>query len=231
MNGEILQIHEWHSFQLHTFCYHFVSSLHTTSKQLVSMTNPSPIRIKPDVHQRAMENKPQYYNMTSWVNHLIDKGLQAHLGLDLDGRLGKPTDKEENKEGKKEVLPNNIEPNRINKVKKKNRKYDPVETSSKLNECKDLVFKFWEVKAGAKTKEAWSLLNRELVKIKEKYGSLSVKDQLEKAIVGGRKGPWASITLSNYEAMGRPTRNEPLENLMKHPAHRVMKNGRWEDES
>ena len=97
--------------------------------------------------------------------------------------------------------------------------------------CKDLVAKFWAVKKGSRSKEAYELLvgHYGLLGIRRKYGlkdgEKAVKEQLEEAIAN----KWQSITLKNYEAFGRPQKadKEPVTN---HPAGRLFKNGRFVDE-
>ena len=84
-------------------------------------------------------------------------------------------------------------------------------------EChSDLIFAFWETKAGAKSKQAWALLMTELGKIQEKYDDRSLREQLELAAASR----WKSITLKNYEQFGVNTPRQasgggkkPLEQL------------------
>ena len=65
----------------------------------------------------------------------------------------------------------------------------------------DLIFGFWETKAGAKSKQAWALLMTELGKIQERYDDRSLRDQLELATANR----WKSVTLKNYEQFGLAT--------------------------
>lgn len=66
-------------------------------------------------------------------------------------------------------------------------------------EChSDLIFAFWETKAGAKSKQAWALLMTELGKIQDQYDDRALRDQLELAAANR----WKSVTLKNYEQFG-----------------------------
>ena len=64
-----------------------------------------------------------------------------------------------------------------------------------------LIFSFWEAKAGAKSKQAWSMLMTELGKIQQRYGDRPLREQLELAAASR----WKSVTLKNYEQFGLPT--------------------------
>ena len=69
-------------------------------------------------------------------------------------------------------------------------------------EChSELIFAFWETKAGAKSKQAWALLMTELGKIQDRYDDRALRDQLELAAANR----WKSVTLKNYELFGLNT--------------------------
>ena len=168
-----------------------------------------------------------FADTTTWGNYLMRVGLNFHLGLDPYGRLGKPTDRKEKRE-RREVLPiPYIEENRINKEKKKTFSLNSTPPPIHLEFCKDLIEKFWEVKKGSRSKEAYQLLigSKGLGGICKQHGQNAVTDQLEEAIAN----KWQSITLKNYEAFGRP-KNADKEPVTNHPAGRVFRNGRFVDE-
>ena len=143
----------------------------------------------------------------------------------------KKTDRNKGKEEKegKVFYTSIVEKKNKEKIKKWvfNSEYIPEE----LDFCKDLVAKFWAVKKGSRSKEAYELLvgHYGLLGIRRKYGEKdgekAVKEQLEEAIAN----KWQSITLKNYEAFGRPQKadKEPVTN---HPAGRVFRNGRFVDD-
>ena len=73
-------------------------------------------------------------------------------------------------------------------------------------EChSELIFAFWETKAGAKSKQAWALLMTELGKIQDQYDDRALREQLELAAANR----WKSVTLKNYELFGVNTPKQP----------------------
>ena len=189
------------------------------------MSEPTPLRIRPKLYQEMKDEMPEIVtDTTTWGNYLLRVGLNYHMGLDPCGRLGKPTDRKEKEERKREVLPiPYIGDNRINKEKKKKWIFTENQIPEDLQFCKDLIVKFWAEKSGAKSEEAFKLLigPKGLKGISTKYGQgtgvNAVLDQLEEAIAN----KWQSITLKNYEAFGRP-KNAEKEPVTNHPAGRVF---------
>ena len=187
------------------------------------MEQTKPVRIDLKLMNEIEFYQPSYYKQTTtWVNHLVRVGLNIHLGLDPCDILGKPTDREKKKEGKGgKVLPiTYIEENRINKEKLKKWIFTANQISNELDFCKDLIVKFWEEKSGAKTQEAFKILNgdRGLLGIYRKYGKTPTHQQLEEAIANR----WQSIKLDNYERYGR-AKNADKEPITNHPAGKVFK--------
>ena len=189
------------------------------------MEQSKPIRIESTLLEEVELERPKYFGTTTtWVGYLIRVGLNYHLGLDPCGRLGKPNDTERKKE-KREVLPiPYIEDNRINKEKNKKWKFEKSQIPKELDFCKDAVIKFWSVKSGAKSQEAYKLMIGEkgLLGISQKYGQVIAQEQLETAIAN----EWQSITLKNYEAFGRP-KTDDKEPVANHPAARVFQDGKF----
>ena len=185
------------------------------------MNEPTPIRIRPKLYQEIKDEMPEIFaDTTTWVNYLIRVGYNYHMGLDPCGRLGKPTNRKEKRE-RREVLPiPYIEENRINKEKTKKWIFRENQISNELDFCKDLIVKFWEEKSGAKTQEAFKILNgdRGLLGIYRKYGKTPTHQQLEEAIANR----WQSIKLDNYERYGR-AKNADKEPITNHPAGKVFK--------
>jgi hypothetical protein len=64
-----------------------------------------------------------------------------------------------------------------------------------LEEHSEQIAEFMRVKKGSKGETAWKLLIGELEKIRAKYGSAVVAEQLQLAI----NGKWQGVQLSNYE--------------------------------
>ena len=132
----------------------------------------------------------------------------------------------EKKEKEREVFYTSKVDNNINKEKtKKEKKW--VFTKEQIPDFpfksyKSLIVRFWEVKKGFHTEDAFKLLIGEkgLAGIYRNHGETVVKDQLEEGIAN----KWQSITLKNYEAFGRPQKADK-EPVTGHPAQRVWKNG------
>ncbi len=190
------------------------------------MEDTKTIKIDSSTYEDAIANRHRTFSTTKdWIGYLIEVGLNFHLGLDPYGRLRKPSDrKEKNKKGS-EVLSTTYSSNNINKEKnKKNLSYKDFDKERVIDEelksCEDLIIKFWKVKKGSRSEEAFNLLIGDygLLGIKKKYGEQSVKDQLQEGIAC----KWQSITLKKYEMYGRPQSNirEPADN---HPAGKVFK--------
>ena len=103
------------------------------------------------------------------------------------------------------------------KPKQKREKFSPLVPSSELEKFSDAIFEFWRVKKGAKSKDAWGRLIKEISKIQAKYGDAVVAEQLDAGI---QAGTWASITLKNYERFKpRAAASEPEH---RHPASQVF---------
>ena len=188
------------------------------------MEQSKPIRIESSLLDDAESERPKYFGTTTtWIAYLIRVGLNYHLGLDPCGRLGKPNDTKREKE-KREVLPITNSSNNIYKEKNKKWKFEKSQIPKELDFCKDSVIKFWSVKSGAKSQEAYKLMIGEkgLLGISQKYGQVIAQEQLETAIAN----EWQSITLKNYEAFGRP-KTDDKEPVANHPAARVFQDGKF----
>jgi len=186
------------------------------------MEQSKPIRIDSELIEEVEHYQPSYYKQTTtWVNHLVQVGLNIHLGLDPCDILRKPNDrKEKNKKGS-EVLSTTYSSNNINKEKIKKWKFEKSQLPESLDFCKDSLAKYWSVKTGTKSEDSYKRLVTGVTAILQKYGEAIVNEQIDAAIVGGPRGPWSGITLKNYESMGLGGR-KPEESL-KHPAQTVFK--------
>jgi hypothetical protein len=81
----------------------------------------------------------------------------------------------------------------------------------------ELIQEFWRVKKGSKGEVAWKLLMGELEKIRTKYGSTVVAEQLQLAI----NGKWQGVQLKNYEQF-LPKGTTAAQAELKHPAYKVF---------
>jgi len=187
------------------------------------MNEPTPIRIRPKLYQEMKDEMPEIFtDTTTWVNYLAQVGFNYHMGLDPCGRLKTERPTEKKKQGREVFYTSKVD-NNINKEKKKIFSLNSTPPPIHLEFCKDLIEKFWEVKKGSRSKEAYQLLigPKGLAGISKNHGEAAVKDQLEEAIAN----KWQSITLKNYEAFGRP-KNADKEPVTNHPAGKLWKGGK-----
>ena len=168
----------------------------------------------------------EWHSLKGFVHDMIALGIQTKY-KDLTTYDTMKTDRhKEKKEKEREVFYTSKVENIINKEKNKKWIFKAEYIPKSLEFCKDLIVKFWAVKKGFHTEDAFKLLigPKGLAAIHINYGQSAVIDQLEEAIAN----KWQSITLKNYEAFGRPQKadKEPVTN---HPAGRLFKNGRFVD--
>ena len=164
----------------------------------------------------------EWHSLKGFVHDMIALGIQTKY-KDLTPYDTMKTDrqKEKNKE-EREVFYTSKVKNIINKEKSKIFSLNSTPPPIHLEFCKDLIEKFWEVKKGSRSKEAYQLLigPKGLGGICKQHGQNAVTDQLEEAIAN----KWQSITLKNYEAFGRPQKADK-EPVTGHPAQRLWKDG------
>ena len=186
------------------------------------MNEPTPIRIRPKLYQEMEAERPEIFtDTTTWGNYLLRVGLNYHMGLDPCGRLKTERPTERKEEGREVFYTSKVN-NIINKEKTKKWVFAENKIPKSLEFCKDLIVKFWGVKKGFHTEDAFKLLigPKGLGGIYTNHGQSAVLDQLEEGIAN----KWQSITLKNYEAFGRPQKADK-EPVTGHPAQRVWKNG------
>ena len=186
------------------------------------MNEPTPIRIRPKLYQEMEAERPEIFtDTTTWGNYLLRVGLNYHMGLDPCGRLKTERPTERKKEGREVFYTSKVN-NIINKEKSKKWVFRENHIPKSLEFCKDLIVKFWGVKKGFHTEDAFKLLigPKGLNGIYTNHGQSAVTDQLEEGIAN----KWQSITLKNYEAFGRPKKADK-EPVTGHPAQRLWKDG------
>lgn len=168
----------------------------------------------------------EWHTVKGFMHDMALLGIQTKYG-DLTTYDTMKTDRhKEKKEKEREVFYTSKVENIINKEKNKKWIFKAEYIPKSLEFCKDLIVKFWAVKKGFHTEDAFKLLigPKGLAGIYTNHGQSAVLDQLEEGIAN----KWQSITLKNYEAFGRPQKadKEPVTN---HPAGRLFKNGRFVD--
>ena len=169
----------------------------------------------------------EWHSLKGFVHDMIALGIQTKY-KDLTTYDTMKTDRhKEKKEKEREVFYTSKVENIINKEKNKKWIFKENYIPKSLEFCKDLIVKFWAVKKGFHTEDAFKLLigPKGLAGIYTNHGQSAVLDQLEEGIAN----KWQSITLKNYEAFGRP-KNADKEPVTNHPAGRVFRNGRFVDD-
>ena len=173
-------------------------------------------------------NMAEWHSLKGFVHDMIALGIQTKY-KDLTPYATMKTDrqKEKKKEEREVFYTSKVHNTRINKEKSKFFSLNSTPPPIHLEFCKDLIEKFWEVKKGSRSKEAYQLLigPKGLGGICKQHGQNAVTDQLEEAIAN----KWQSITLKNYEAFGRP-KNADKETASIGQAGRLFKNGRFVDD-
>ena len=168
----------------------------------------------------------EWHSLKGFVHDMIALGIQTKY-KDLTPYDTMKTDRhKEKKEKEREVFYTSKVDNIINKEKSKKWIFKENHIPKSLEFCKDLIVKFWGVKKGFRTEEAFKLLigPKGLNGISTNHGQSAVLDQLEEAIAH----QWQSVTLKNYEAFGRPKKADK-EPVTGHPAQRVWKDGGFVD--
>ena len=170
--------------------------------------------------------KERWHTLKGFIMDMVLLGIQTKY-KDLTPYDTMKTDrqKEKNKE-EREVFYTSKVDNIINKEKSKLEKkwvFKENKIPKSLEFCKDLIVKFWAVKKGFHTEDAFKLLigPKGLNGIYTNHGQSAVLDQLEEGIAN----KWQSITLKNYVAFGRPQKadKEPVTN---HPAGKLWRGGK-----
>ena len=186
------------------------------------------IEIDKGLIELCHSKKERWHTLKGFIMDMVLLGIQTkYKDLTPYATMKKTdTNKEKRKEEGEVFYTSKVE-NIINKEKTKKWVFKENYIPKSLEFCKDLIVKFWAVKKGFHTEDAFKLLigTKGLAGIYTNHGQSAVLDQLEEGIAN----KWQSITLKNYEAFGRPQKadNEPVTG---HPAGRLFKNGRFVDE-
>ena len=166
--------------------------------------------------------KERWHTLKGFIMDMVLLGIQTKY-KDLTTYDTMKTDRhKEKKEKEREVFYTSKVENIINKEKSKKWIFKENHIPKSLEFCKDLIVKFWAVKKGFHTEDAFKLLIgiKGLGGIYTNHGQSAVLDQLEEGIAN----KWQSITLKNYEAFGRPQKADK-EPVTGHPAQRLWKDG------
>ena len=138
--------------------------------------------------QKVDAAKPEYLDRKGFLCLLIDQALEGGLTND-------PTTQTMGEPAARRASNNTVVKESSNSSSKDSRNKDVGQIPEELEAHDDLIKDFWRVKKGSKGAIAWKLLMGELEKIRSKYGSAVVTEQLQLAI----NGKWQGIQLKNYE--------------------------------
>ena len=169
----------------------------------------------------------EWHSLKGFVHDMIALGIQTkYKNLTTHGTMKTERPTERKEEGREVFYTSKVD-NIINKEKSKKWIFKENYIPKSLEFCKDLIVKFWAVKKGFHTEDAFKLLIgiKGLGGIYTNHGQSAVLDQLEEGIAN----KWQSITLKNYEAFGRP-KNADKEPVTGHPAQRLWKDGGFVDQ-
>ena len=180
------------------------------------------IEIDKGLIELCHSKKERWHTLKGFIMDMVLLGIQTKY-KDLTTYDTMKTDRhKEKKEKEREVFYTSKVENIINKEKNKKWIFKENYIPKSLEFCKDLIVKFWAVKKGFHTEDAFKLLIgiKGLGGIYTNHGQSAVTDQLEEGIAN----KWQSITLKNYEAFGRPKKADK-EPVTGHPAQRLWKDG------
>ena len=166
-----------------------------------------------------MEYKPRIINSTSFLNIILEMGLDTFKqnGQDNNFVINYIYKNKNNLEiNKQETKP--LEPKeQKEKINKKEKQEKAIPDN--LLHLQNLIYNFWQVKKGSKSDNAWKMQITEINKFIKKYGEQVVIEQLELGILDGT---WKGLKMANYEEqLKRKNKynNEP--DNIKHPAQQV----------
>ena len=162
------------------------------------------IRISEEEHQHLEDLASQTEGILTkqavarlLIKHAIATGWQPLTSDPIPQTMGEPAARRASTS--KEEKNTNTLSNKSKSAKK--------EIPFELEEHSEQIAEFMRVKKGSKGETAWKLLIGELKKIRAKYGSAVVAEQLQLAINGG----WQGVQLSNYERYAAPKAATPAQ--------------------
>ena len=190
------------------------------------MTSPSRgltrVAINPDLLDRIEQIKPQYMDLTTFINYTVDTSLT--LG---SRTAGDPLLLTTNTSSSKAVvsnagaLPVELIEEGINRNpdRKPSKKKDPYASKNipaelvppELQQHADLLVDFWKVKKGTRSERSWAGLITKL-------NGMTPADQA-KALTAAYNAGWATV----YDPTDTPKQGKWKEPETNHPAHKVFR--------
>jgi len=173
-----------------------------------------------EIFNEIMEYKPRTINSTSFLNIVLEMGLDSLKQNRQDNNfvINYIYKNENNTELEvKQDLESLEEKEQKEKIYKKEKQEKAIPDN--LLHLQNLIYNFWKVKKGSKSDNAWKMQITEINKFIKKYGEHVVIEQLEMGILDGT---WKGLKMANYEEqLKRKNKynNEP--DNIKHPAQQV----------
>ena len=173
-----------------------------------------------EIFNEIMEYKPRTINSTSFLNIVLEIGLDALKQNRQDNNfvINYIYKNENNTELEvKQDLKSLEEKEQKEKIYKKEKQEKAIPDN--LLHLQNLIYNFWKVKKGSKSDNAWKMQITEINKFIKKYGEHVVIEQLEMGILDGT---WKGLKMANYEEqLKRKNKynNEP--DNIKHPSQQV----------
>tara|TARA_B100000212_G_scaffold328087_1_gene291985 strand:+ start:2719 stop:3255 length:537 start_codon:yes stop_codon:yes gene_type:complete len=167
-----------------------------------------------------MEFKPRTINSTSFLNIVLEMGLDAlkQNVQDKNFMINYIYKNENNTELEVKQNLDSLEPKeQKEKINKKEKQEKAIPDN--LLHLQNLIYNFWQVKKGSKSDNAWKMQISEINKFIKKYGESIVVEQLEMGILDGT---WKGLKMANYEEqLKRKNKYNNKPDDIKHPAQQV----------
>ncbi len=173
-----------------------------------------------EIFNEIMEFKPRTINSTSFLNIVLEMGLDAlkQNVQDKNFMINYIYKNENNTELEVKQNLDSLEPKeQKEKINKKEKQEKAIPDN--LLHLQNLIYNFWQVKKGSKSDNAWKMQISEINKFIKKYGESIVVEQLEMGILDGT---WKGLKMANYEEqLKRKNKYNNKPDDIKHPAQQV----------
>jgi len=173
-----------------------------------------------EIFNEIMEFKPRTINSTSFLNIVLEMGLDAlkQNGQDKNFMINYIYKNENNTELEVKQNLDSLEPKEQKEKINKKEKQEKV-IPDNLKHLQNHILNFWQVKKGSKSDRAFNMQIKEINKFIEKYGESIVVEQLEMGILDGT---WKGLKMANYEEqLKRKNKYNYEPDNVKHPAQQV----------
>ena len=184
-----------------------------------------------EIFNEIMEFKPRTINSTSFLNIVLEMGLDVLKQNRQDKNfminyIYKNENNSKINKVKTDHLFNfeafdNFEAFKLKEQKEKINKKEKQEKviPDNLKHLQNHILNFWQVKKGSKSDRAFNMQIKEINKFIEKYGESIVVEQLEMGILDGT---WKGLKMANYEEqLKRKNKYNYEPDNVKHPAQQV----------